>query len=152
AVSMFFALGILAGACGSGTPAIAVEPEEKPLEKSKVAEPTKSESLVRELKYIRAADAETMLKIAFGGELGWHLHYPTNSMGRVRTEKRQLFLPFAVDPKRSVAEVRLFAQRDGGAWEHLTTADPAKKGFNFACNQDGEYGLAVQSIFNDGTQ
>ncbi len=65
---------------------------------------------------------------------------------------RDFFIPFKVDPKRPIKELRLFAQRNGSEWEYLTTALPTQKGFKFTTNQDGTYAMAVQTIFQDGSQ
>jgi len=64
---------------------------------------------------------------------------------------REFFIPFYADPKRPIAELRLFAQRNSGVWEQLATAQPNQKGFTFRCTQDGSYGVTVQTIYKDGT-
>ncbi|MCE9531852.1 MAG: hypothetical protein K8T89_12115 [Planctomycetes bacterium] len=71
---------------------------------------------------------------------------------RVRhTNLRKFFIPFTADPKRPISELRLFVQRNGGEWEYLTTAQPTQKGFNFFTNQDGSYGMTVQTVYQDGS-
>ena len=72
---------------------------------------------------------------------------------RVRyTKVREFFIPFQADPKRPITELRLYAQRNGGEWEYLTSAQPSQKGFNFFGKQDGAYGLTVQTLFQDGSK
>ena len=67
------------------------------------------------------------------------------------SKQHQFFIPFTADLKRPIAELRLFVQRNGADWEYLTTAKPTQKGFNFFTNQDGTYGMAVQTVYQDGT-
>jgi hypothetical protein len=64
---------------------------------------------------------------------------------------REFFVPFRADPARPIKELRLYVQRNGGAWEYLTSAEPTQKGFTFKTNQDGAYGMTVQTIFQDGS-
>jgi hypothetical protein len=72
---------------------------------------------------------------------------------RVRYSKvRQFFLPFQADPQREINELRLYVQRDGGEWSYLTSAQPTQKGFNFTTNQDGSYGMTVQTVYKNGTK
>ena len=71
---------------------------------------------------------------------------------RIRyTKLKQFFIPFQADPKRPITELRLFVQRNGTEWEYLTSAQPSQKGFNFFTNQDGTYGMTVQTVYQDGT-
>jgi hypothetical protein len=67
------------------------------------------------------------------------------------SKTRQFFIPFQADLQRPISELRLFVQRNGGEWEYLTSAQPTQKGFNFFTNQDGTYGLTVQTVYKDGT-
>ena len=90
------------------------------------------------------------------GIIGLSAHYGAsqNPTGEERiryTKLRQFFIPFSADPKRPITELRLFVQRNGGDWEYLTSAQPTQKGFNFFTNQDGTYGMTVQTVYQDGT-
>lgn len=67
------------------------------------------------------------------------------------SKTRQFFIPFQADLQRPINELRLFVQRNGESWEYLTSAQPTQKGFNFFTNQDGTYGMTVQTIYKDGT-
>src|SRR5262245_7088361 len=60
-------------------------------------------------------------------------------------KQREFFMKFEADPNRPITELRLFVQRNGGEWEYLTSAKPTQKGFNFYTNQDGNYGMTVQT-------
>jgi hypothetical protein len=75
----------------------------------------------------------------------------TGAEERIRySKRREFFIPFATDPKSPIAEIRLFARRNGGEWEYLTSAKPTQVGFNFRSSQDGAYGFTVQTVYKDG--
>jgi len=67
------------------------------------------------------------------------------------TNKRQFFLPSSADPKRPISELRLYVREDAGTWQYLTSMQPNQKGFNFTTSKDGQYQMAVQAVFQDGS-